>query len=82
MFLKKTMMQSIWTKSLPQPEIPLNPNSKLSGMLFCITIILIFFEDFNYLTERERAQAGGVAGRRRGRSKLPAEQGTTCRAPS
>ena len=30
---------------------------------------------FIYMTETERAQAGGVAGRGRGRSRLPAEQG-------
>ena len=30
---------------------------------------------FIYLTRRERAQAGREAGRGRGRSRLPAEQG-------
>jgi len=38
--------------------------------LYCV---LYFFLRFIYLSERERAQAGGVAGR--GRSRLPAEQG-------
>ena len=33
---------------------------------------------FIYLTERERVQAGEAAGRRRRRTKLPAEQGARC----
>ena len=37
---------------------------------------------FIWQREWERAQAEGVAGRRRGRSRLPAEQGAQCGAQS
>ena len=45
--------------------------------------IYIFFKIlFIDLTEIERAQAGRVAGRGRGRSRLPAEQRAQCGTPS
>jgi len=46
----------------------------------------LFFEKilFVHLTvrERERVEAGGAAGRGKGRSRLPAEQGAPCRTQS
>ena len=40
-----------------------------------ILAFLLFKTLFIYLTEKERAQAEGVAGRGRERSRLPAKQG-------
>jgi len=45
--------------------------SSLQYVLF----LFLFFKDFIYLPDRERAQAGGVEGRGRGGSRLPVEQG-------
>ena len=55
----------------------------VKGIDLTLSIVVLFFKDFIYLTERE-SQVGREAGRGRGLGggRLPAEQGARCGARS
>ena len=51
-------------------------NGEFYILLSVSLYVCLFFKEFIYLTERVRAE--GVAGRGRGRSRLPTEQRAGC----
>jgi len=51
-------------------------------LFFFFKILFIYLTERGREREREQTQAGGAAGRRRGKSRLPAEQGAQCRVQS
>jgi len=60
-----------------------NPQYQFNIMKYTSSFYwIIFFKDFIYLFDRERAQVGRVVDRGRRRSRLPAEQGARCGARS
>ena len=74
--LSWTSLLWAWRPSPESPEMGF-ANEGFSRSLLESTEFLFYFI---YLTERMCAQAGKAAGRGRGRSRLPAEQGAQCGA--